>query len=117
VLSDGVNAATTAKSESDKHLPQWGTGTPHAMTHREDNETSVLNAYRHWTARYKNGESAELTVETRLFWHYVAFNQERSGFMPNVGDRNNTAHFYICKKNREAFLSLIFRFLIFKPSG
>jgi len=66
VDSDGVNAATTAKGESDKHLPQWGTGTPHAMTRRGDNDTSVLNASPHWTARYKNGESADLTVEIRL---------------------------------------------------
>ena len=108
--SDGVNAATTAKGESDKHLPQWGTGTPHAMTRRGDNDTSVLNASQHWTARYKNGESADLTVETRLVCIMSLFYQKRSEdtptpqqVMPDAGDRNNAAHLYIRKVNREAF--------------
>jgi hypothetical protein len=34
--------------------PDWNRG---ATTRKGENETSVLNASQHWTARYKNGES------------------------------------------------------------
>ena len=51
--------------ESDKLLPQQAFGKACAMTRKRYNDTSSLNAHRHWVARHQHEESAGLFVEIR----------------------------------------------------
>ncbi|MDR1706014.1 MAG: hypothetical protein LBS19_15205 [Clostridiales bacterium] len=64
-VSDRESAAMTATAGAKSVDPTGILVRPAPRPTAGDNDTSVLNAYRHWTARYKNGESADLCVTER----------------------------------------------------
>jgi len=69
----------THSLESDNLLPQQGfRNSLRDDPQHGDNDTSALNAYRHWVARHKHGESAVLFVEIRQIGIMTLF-QKRFG--------------------------------------